>query len=153
MAGGEVCLLEKPPTSVSYALHGSGLESPCFEEQDHTESPAVRREMLLIVCVCSGVWLLLGRGHWHRLSKVGCKNTAQASVGHGKGKRAVCGDSCCKLLYKQLRNYLSVSFRKMRLTKQQHGGVALFVDTVGLHAVQGLCQVGNPINILVTQSY
>lgn len=42
MAGGEVCLLEKPPTSVSYALHGSVLESPCFEEQDHTESPAVR---------------------------------------------------------------------------------------------------------------
>lgn len=41
MTRGEVCLLHKPPTSISYAPHGSGLESLCFEEQDHTESPAI----------------------------------------------------------------------------------------------------------------
>lgn len=41
MASWEVCLLNKPPPSISYAPHGSGLESPCFEEQDHTESPAI----------------------------------------------------------------------------------------------------------------
>lgn len=100
MAVGEVCLLGKPPTSISYALHGSGLESPCFEEQDHTESPAVRRGMMLIVCVWPGVWLPLGRSHPCMLSKVDCKNTAQASAGHSKGKQAVCGTSCCKILCK-----------------------------------------------------
>ena len=57
----EVGLLNKPPTSISYTPHGSGLESPCIEEQDHTESPVVQRGTLLIVCVCSGVWLPLGR--------------------------------------------------------------------------------------------
>lgn len=85
MAGGEVCLLDKPPTSVSYVPRGSGLDSPCFEERDHTESPAVRRGTLLIVCVCSGVWLPLGRSHPCTLSKVDCKNTAQASAARASG--------------------------------------------------------------------
>lgn len=65
----------------------------------HRKSSRPMRDAANCLCLL-GRLLPLGRSHPCTLSKVDCKNTAQASAGHGKGKRAVCGNSCCKLLYK-----------------------------------------------------
>lgn len=141
-----VCPLHKPPPSVSYA--GSGLEARCFEGQDHTDTPAIPGT-LLIICVCPGVWLLLGRSHpahgarWAQTHSPGICRTWQ-----GRATRAV-----NSLINSWGITFLLLSGRCAWLNREQHRGVALFVDTVGLHAVHGLCQVGNPSNILVTWSY
>lgn len=96
-------------------------------------------------CVCLGAWLPLGRSHPRTLSKATAEtqpgplqDTARAS-GLLAAARAVLPFSSCQ------EDALNPT--------EPRGGVALFVDTVGLHAVRGLCQVGNPINILVTRSY
>lgn len=80
-----VCPLHKPPLSLSYA--GSGLEAGCFEGQDHTESLAIggtANYPCLPGCLATA---------WQEpplhTEQGGLKHTAQASAGHGRGKRPV----------------------------------------------------------------